>query len=129
MPAAPVPPSPTPDAIAPDGSEVRILAGLASGSMAQFTLPPGAIARAVVHRTVEELWVFISGAGRMWRADADGERIDSVSPGLTLAIPVGTRFQFRADGDLPLVAVGTTMPPWPGPEEAVFVEGPWAPTA
>ena len=44
MPPDPVPLSPGPDAIAPDGSEVRILAGVAAGSMAQFTLPPGAVA-------------------------------------------------------------------------------------
>lgn len=45
-----------PDAIAPDGSEVRLLCAGPRGSMALFTLPPGAVARAVVHRTVEELW-------------------------------------------------------------------------
>lgn len=129
MPPVPVPLSPSPDAIAPDGSEVHILAGAKAGSMAQFTLPPGAVAHAVVHRTVEELWFFVSGAGRMWRADEEGERIDTVGPGLSLAIPVGTRFQFRADGSTPLVAVGTTMPPWPGPDEAVPVEGPWTATA
>ena len=30
-----------PDAIAPDGSEVRTLCRVERGSMAQFTLPPG----------------------------------------------------------------------------------------
>ena len=101
----------------------------AVGDEAEHQEPPGAVAHAVVHRTVEELWYFVSGAGRMWRADESGERIDTVGPGLSLAIPVGTRFQFRADGSTPLVAVGTTMPPWPGPDEAVLVDGPWAATA
>ena len=32
------------DAIAPDGSEVRILCGLIRGSLALFSLPPGAVA-------------------------------------------------------------------------------------
>jgi len=45
-----------PDAIAPDGSEVRLLGSLARGSMAAFRLMPGAVARAVAHRTVEEIW-------------------------------------------------------------------------
>jgi hypothetical protein len=34
-------------------------------------------------------------------------------------------FQFRADGDGPLAAVGVTMPPWPGDHEAYHVPGPW----
>ena len=33
--------SEAPDVIAPDGSEVRVLASVPRGSMAQFTLPPG----------------------------------------------------------------------------------------
>ena len=43
------------DVIAPDGCEVRILASTVRGSMAHFTLLPGQVSRAVVHRTVEEL--------------------------------------------------------------------------
>ena len=37
----------------------------------------------------------------------------------------------RADartGDEPLRAVGTTMPPWPGEDEAILAAGPWTPT-
>ena len=34
-----------PDAIAPDGSEVRILCSTGRGSLAHFTLPPHAMAR------------------------------------------------------------------------------------
>jgi hypothetical protein len=44
------------DVIAPDGSEVRVLLALTGGSMAHFQLPAGRIARAVQHRTVEEIW-------------------------------------------------------------------------
>ena len=46
----------------------------------------------------------------------------------TQDIPLGTTFQFRALGDEPLCAIGATMPPWPGPGEAVLAEGPWTPT-
>jgi mannose-6-phosphate isomerase-like protein (cupin superfamily) len=116
-----------PDAIAPDGSEVRLLATGARGSMAHFHLPPGGVARAVRHGTVEELWYFVAGRGRMWRRDGDDEEVLEVHAGLSLDIPVGVSFQFRADGDVPLEAVGVTMPPWPGPEEAEFVDGPWEP--
>ena len=41
-----------PDALAPDGSEVRVLCGVARGGMAHFSLPPRAVSRAVAHRTI-----------------------------------------------------------------------------
>jgi mannose-6-phosphate isomerase-like protein (cupin superfamily) len=118
-----------PDAIAPDGSEVRILAVLSRGSMAHFRLSPGGVSRAIYHATVQEVWFFVGGRGRMWRKDETGESTVAVEPGVSLDIPVGTHFQFRADGDEPLEAVGVTMPPWPGPDEAVFVDGAWPATA
>jgi mannose-6-phosphate isomerase-like protein (cupin superfamily) len=113
-----------PDAVAPDGSAVRILEATSRGSMAHFELPVGATSLAVRHRTVEELWFFLSGRGEMWRASAG---VVEVGPGVSLAIPVGVAFQFRALGDEPLRAVGTTMPPWPGDDEAEIVDGPWQP--
>jgi mannose-6-phosphate isomerase-like protein (cupin superfamily) len=113
------------DVIAPDGCEVRILAATGRGSMAHFTLGPGAVARAVAHRTVEEVWYFLSGRGRMWRRLGQQEETVEVAPGFSLAIPLGTRFQLRNDGDQPLTAVAVTMPPWPGEDEAYFVDGPW----
>jgi mannose-6-phosphate isomerase-like protein (cupin superfamily) len=117
-----------PDAIAPDGSEVRILVALAGGSLAHFSLPPGRVSRAVRHRTVEELWYFVGGGGQMWRRDADGlESVVDVAAGVSLDIPLGTAFQLRSTGDEPLAAVGTTMPPWPDDDEAVPADGPWEP--
>jgi len=111
--------------LAPDGSQVRELAGLAGGTMAHFTLPPGATSGAIVHRTVEEIWFILSGRGQMWRmSDGKGSVVD-LAPGLSLTIPLGTAFQFRNTGDEPPTAVAVTMPPWPGPNEAVFVDGPW----
>ncbi len=114
-----------PDVMAPDGSEVRILCRMERGSMAHFTLPPGAVSIAVAHHTIEEVWYFISGRGRMWRQLDSLEEIVEVGPGLSIAIPVGAHFQFRCDGDEPLAAVGVAMPPWPGPDEAYAVKGPW----
>jgi mannose-6-phosphate isomerase-like protein (cupin superfamily) len=61
--------SENPDVMAPDGSEVRILCRMARGSMAHFTLPPGAVSIAVAHRTIEEVWHFISGRGRVGGGD------------------------------------------------------------
>jgi mannose-6-phosphate isomerase-like protein (cupin superfamily) len=121
--------APSPHAIAPDGSEVRLLATVPRGSMAHFRLPPGGVARAVAHHSVEEIWYFIAGRGRMWRRLVGEETTIDVHPGVSIAIPVGAHFQFRSDGDEPLEAVGVTMPPWPGEHEAYFVEGIWTPTA
>jgi mannose-6-phosphate isomerase-like protein (cupin superfamily) len=117
-----------PDAIAPDGSEVRLLASLSQGSMAAFRLVPLAISKAVAHRTVEEIWYFTAGHGRMWRRLGDREEITEVAPGVSIAIPISTHFQFRCDGAEPLEAVAVTMPPWPGADEAYFVSGIWEPT-
>jgi mannose-6-phosphate isomerase-like protein (cupin superfamily) len=120
--------SSVPDVMAPDGSEVRILGSVSHGGMALFTLPPGAVSKAVAHRTIEEVWYFISGRGRMWRQLEAQQEITEVGAGMSITIPTGTRFQFRCVGSEPLVIVGATMPPWPGPDEAYFVEGPWPPT-
>jgi len=114
-----------PDVVAPDGSDVRILLGLGGGGMAHFELAAGQTSVAVVHRTVEEIWFFVAGRGEMWRSDGEREEVVEVEPGVCLTIPLGTRFQFRALGAAPLAAVGVTMPPWPGPDEAVSVEGRW----
>jgi mannose-6-phosphate isomerase-like protein (cupin superfamily) len=118
----------TPDVVAPDGSDVRLLPQLAGGSMAHFTLAPGVTSRAVVHRTVEEIWFVLGGAGEMWRASGDRDEVVAMGPGVALTIPLGTRFQFRTTGREPLTAVAVTMPPWPGDDEAVAVDGRWPPT-
>ncbi len=114
-----------PDVMAPDGSEVRILAAGARGSMAQFTLSPGAVSKAVAHRSVEEVWLVISGHGRMWRQLGAVEETVGLKPGTSITIPVGTHFQFRNDGTTPLECVGATMPPWPGMNEAYPVASHW----
>ena len=86
--------------------------------------PAGCTSVAVRHRTVEELWYVLEGAGDIWR-ERDGEpaRVDAVRAGDSVRIPVDTAFQFRASqaGDLKLPLA--TMPPWPGSQEAVPAEG------
>lgn len=114
--------------LAPDGSEVRVLLGLAGGGMAHFHLAAGQVARAVVHRTVDEIWYVLQGRGEIWRRQGEREEVTELLPGVCLSLPVGTRFQFRAAADQAVSVLGATMPPWPGADEAVFVEGPWQPT-
>ena len=118
----------TRDAIAPDGSDVRVLLDLAAGGMAHFELPPGETATAVTHRTVEEIWFFLSGCGEMWRKQKQREEIVRVHFGICITIPLGTHFQFRSFGPESLTAVAVTMPPWPGECEAHVVEGKWEAT-
>ena len=101
--------SSVPNVVTPNGSEVRIFCGLSCGSMAQFSLSPGAVSKEVVHRTVEEVWCFIADRGRMWRQLEGCDEIVEVGPGASVSIPVGTRFQFHCDGAEKLGAVGTTM--------------------
>jgi mannose-6-phosphate isomerase-like protein (cupin superfamily) len=115
-------------AVAPDGSDVRVLLGLKGGGMAHFELAPGRTSRAVTHRTVEEIWVCVSGRGEMWRRQGAREEVVRVAPGVCLTIPLGTHFQFRTLGREPLGAVAVTMPPWPGDGEATVVPGRWQPT-
>ena len=112
--------------LAPDGSEIRELPRTSRGSLAHCRLPAGAVTIPVRHRTIEEIWYVVAGRGKVWRGP-DGE-IVSVEPGMALTIPLGASFQFRADDDTALEMILTTTPPWPGAEEAVRVEGPWAPT-
>jgi len=82
----------------------------------------------VTHRTVEEIWFFLSGHGQVWRRQDDHTAIVDVHAGVCLTLPLGTHFQFRSFGDEPLTAVGVTMPPWPGDDEAIPVGGEWPPT-
>jgi mannose-6-phosphate isomerase-like protein (cupin superfamily) len=117
-----------PDATAPDGTAVRLLLALAGGSFAHFELPAGAVSHAVAHKTVEEIWYFLSGRGEIWRKGGAEESVVEVGPGVSLTIPLGTAFQFRAHAEAPLAFLAVTMPPWPGAQEADLVAGRWAAT-
>ena len=92
--------------------------------MAHFELAPGQVSKAVRHQSVEEIWYCVSGVGEMWRKQGSEESVETLAPGTCLTISLGTHFQFRV-GDEGLTAVAVTMPPWPGEDEAEFVEGLW----
>ncbi len=122
-----------PTETAPDGSAVRPLCRITNlGSFAHFQLESGEIARAVSHATVQEIWYVIAGTGRMWRQQGNDEpTVEDLRPGVCLTIPLGTAFQFRADGiGTALEVVAVTMPPWPpnGEDESRPEQGPWVPT-
>jgi mannose-6-phosphate isomerase-like protein (cupin superfamily) len=113
------------DAVAPDGSDVRILLRLGRGGMAHFQLAAGRVSRAVAHHSVDEIWYVLSGEGQMWRRQVQRQETVPLLPGTCVTIPAGTHFQFRAADGAPLAAIGVTMPPWPGPDEAYEVPGAW----
>ncbi len=115
------------DVVAPDGSDVRILLQLGRGGMAHFELGAGRVSQAVAHHSVEEIWYILRGQGQMWRRQAEREETVTLEPGTCVSIPAGTHFQFRSTGAGPLAAIGATMPPWPGPDEAYEVHGAWPP--
>ena len=116
------------DDLAPDGSDVRLLARVGRGNAAHFSLHPGCVSVAVMHHTIDEIG--ISSAARA----SSGGRTRRVrrlpcrcNPGVCITIPARTKFQFRSTGHDPLTAFGVTMPPWPGsgPGEVEFVAGAW----
>lgn len=116
------------DVLAPDGSQIRLLHSLDAVSVAHCRLPAGAVTIPVQHRTVEEVWYIIAGAGEVWRRQNEREETLAVAAGTSLTIPLGTQFQFRALGAAPLDIIIVTSPPWPGEDEAVVLDaGRWQP--
>jgi mannose-6-phosphate isomerase-like protein (cupin superfamily) len=97
-------------------------------STVHFELGPHEVARAVVHRTVEEIWYVLTGHGTIWREHAGRATQTELRPGLSLTLPGGTRFQFRNLGTEALTVLGVTVPPWPGGDEALPIAGPWEPS-
>lgn len=117
------------DYIAPDGSEIRLLSKVNTGGFCHCTLPSGKVSIAVKHKTVEEIWYFLSGKGEMWLKEVNQGKPFKVESGYSVNIPLGNSFQFRNTGKEPLCILITTIPNWPGEEEgkmeAIPVEGFW----
>ena len=112
----------------PLGAHIRFLMDGTHGNMIHSTVPPGMVGRACCFRTIDEYWFVLAGAGELWRRAPDGrESLTRLVPGVTVDIPLGTSFQYRCTGDEALVFTCTAMPPWPGDEEALIVDGPWEP--
>ena len=113
------------DALASDGSDIRLLSETRPGSVVHCSLNAGEVSVPIAHRTVEEVWYFLEGTGQVWRRQGDKERVVDVAPAGSLSIPVGAHFQFRATGDRPLRFGIVTMPPWSGHDEAYPVASYW----
>ena len=86
-----------------DGSTIRVLldarlGGAFKQSLAEATLAPGAATRRHYHARTEEIYVVLSGSGRM---EVDGEE-RSVGPGDAILIPPRAWHEIRADADAEL---------------------------
>ena len=117
------------DYLAPDTAEIRLLltpADATRASLAHCRLPPLKTSIATKHRSVEELWYFTQGEGEIWLKNEECERFYPLTPGVAITIPPHTIFQYRnlsAKTDLEFIV--TTIPHWPGPQEAIQTYGKW----
>jgi mannose-6-phosphate isomerase-like protein (cupin superfamily) len=99
--------------ITADGSAIRELAGIPSGnainqSLAEATVPPGGETVEHFHRTSEEIYHFISGAGRMRLGSEEAD----VRAGDTVVIAPGLRHKLVNPGAEPLVLLCCCAPPY-----------------
>jgi len=108
------------DEIAPDGSEIRFLSRTDRATMVHCTLPCGFCTIPVEHKTVDEIWYFLTGKGEVWRELEGRREIVVVQKGVSLNVPLHTVFQFKNTGDVPLEFIIVTLPPWPGDDEAIL---------
>jgi mannose-6-phosphate isomerase-like protein (cupin superfamily) len=97
-----------------DGSEIRELAGLPTGnaanqSLAHATVAPRTSTDAHYHPVAEEIYLFVSGTGRMLLGDEQS----AVRAGDCVVIPPGTEHQLvNDDAREPLVLFCCCSPPY-----------------
>ncbi len=118
----------TPDAKSPAGADIRFMMDGATGNMIHSTVPPHQTNRATVHHTVSEFWYVLEGEGEIWRNNGTDSSVTKLVKGTAIDIPVGTRFQYRNSGANELKFICIAMPPWPGDNEATYVDGVWEST-
>jgi len=117
-----------PDGRSPAGAEIRYLMDGITGNMIHSMVPANQINRATVHATVSEFWFILEGQGEIWRDDGLESCITELVPGVSIDIPVGTKFQYRNNSNSELKFICVSMPRWPGDSEATYVQGIWKPT-
>ena len=103
-----------------DGSLVRELVQVGDGarnqSLAEATVPPGGETIEHLHRTSEEIYRFVSGAGQIVLG---GEAAD-VRAGDTVLIPAGVRHKLINAGAKPLVLLCACSPPYSDDDTELF---------
>jgi mannose-6-phosphate isomerase-like protein (cupin superfamily) len=106
-----------------DGSSIRELAGVPSGnavkqSLAEATVPRAGSTVAHLHRTTEEIYLFMAGHGRMRLGDDERP----VGAGDCVVIPPGTPHKLWAGDDAELVLLCCCAPAY-SHEDTVLLEG------
>jgi mannose-6-phosphate isomerase-like protein (cupin superfamily) len=106
-----------------DGSTIREVAGVPSGnavnqSLAEATVPSGGETIEHFHTTSEEIYHFVSGAGRMRLGAEEGD----VGAGDTVVIAPGVRHKLWNPGAEPLVLLCCCAPPY-SHEDTVLLDG------
>jgi len=117
-----------PDAKSTAGAHIRYLMDGTTGNMIYSTVPAYQVNRATVHATVSEFWFILEGQGEIWRDDGVESCVTELVLGVSIDIPVGTKFQYRNNSALELKFICISMPRWPGDSEATYVQGIWEPT-
>jgi mannose-6-phosphate isomerase-like protein (cupin superfamily) len=99
--------------ITADGSSIREVAGVPSGnatqqSLAEATVPAGGETVEHYHHVAEEIYYFVSGAGRLRLGSEEAD----VGPGDTVVIAPGLRHKLWNSGPEPLVLLCCCAPPY-----------------
>ena len=99
--------------VPPDGSTVREIVGPGNGgagdqSIAEATVPTGGETTEHLHRTSEEVYLFISGAGRMRLGEEEFE----VEGGQAVVIAPGLGHKLSNTGGEPLLLFCCCSPPY-----------------
>lgn len=105
---------------APDGSAVVEIArppGAANQSLARATLGPGGETAEHLHPRSEEIYLFVSGSGRMLL----GDEVFDVAAETAVVIPPGTRHKLQNTGSEPLVLFCCCSPAY-ADEDTVLIE-------
>lgn len=103
-----------PSRVAKGGALIRELLGRAGGDVVHATVPTGHVSSSGLNHASYELFYVIAGSGWMWIDARDGHAV-RLRPGVSVCIPPGTVFQYRADAapkgrDIEMLV--PVAPPW-----------------
>jgi mannose-6-phosphate isomerase-like protein (cupin superfamily) len=119
-----------PDAIAPDGAEIRVLVSGPDDGATRLSLAEalGGRTRKVYHQTIyEEVWYILQGTGTMHlqAPHAAEEEVFQVVAGDAVLIAPRHGFWVQNTGEVDLIWLCCGSPPVPGAEEAQL----WPPSS